>query len=233
VWKDRDARIPKPGPGCARSADGRYDVQLVPDPKLGGCAIVRDVETGTCVAHFDGGDYHYFGVSFHPDSRRLACAAIDGTIDIYDVETQELVKRIEAHASQCWDVAYSPDGKLLASAGNDNALRLWDVETYERLLELPGHRSYVRCLNWSADGSMLVSGSGDYGVRIWDATPRSERYAKLLASRALQGEVSADVLELHAAEAGDRDAVAQEIRRRFAGDDARRRAALKVLARIE
>jgi len=233
VWNDRDERIIKVGSGCARSADGRYDVQTVPDPKLGGSVIVREAATGHCVAHFEAGDYHYFGVSFHADGRRLACAAGDGTIDVFDVETQELVKQIAAHTGQCWDVAFSPDGKLLASAGNDNALRLWDAETYEPLLELPGHRSYVRCINWSSDGSMLVSGSGDHGVRIWDATPRSERYAQLLANRALEDEVRAEVLELYATEAGDREAVAEAIRSRFGRDAAHRRAALKVLARME
>jgi eukaryotic-like serine/threonine-protein kinase len=230
LWNVREDRTVKTGPGGARSADGRYNARTVPSPWGGGSVLVRDATTGHCVAHFHGGPWHYYGVSFHPDSRRIACGAVDGTIDIFDVETQELVKRIEAHTSQCFDVAFSPDGKLLASAGNDNALRLWDVETYEPLLEIPGHRSYVRCLNWSSDGSMLVSGSGDYGVRIWDATPRSERYAQLLANRELEREVTAEVLELHSTKGGDRDAVAQEIRRRFGSDPARRRAALKVLA---
>ncbi|MFT5288765.1 MAG: serine/threonine protein kinase/WD40 repeat protein [Planctomycetota bacterium] len=230
---NRDERIVKTGPGGARSADGRYDAQIVPGTKLGGPVVVREVTTGYCVANFDDAEHPYYGISFHPDSRRLACGRFDGTIDIFDVETQELVRRIEAHTSQCFDVAFSPDGKLLASAGNDNALRLWDAETYEPLLELPGHRSYVRCLNWSSDGSMLVSGSGDYGVRIWDATPRSERYAQLLANRELEREVSPQVLELHSTEGGDREAVAEEIRLRFRSDPARRRAALKVLAQLE
>jgi len=80
---------------------------------------------------------------------------------------------------------------------------------------------------------MLVSGSGDYAVRIWDAVPGSERYAQLLANRELEREVSAQVLELHSTADGDRVAVAQAIRRRFGSDAARRRAALKVLARME
>lgn len=230
-WKARDERIIKTGQGGTRSAGGRYDAQTVPGTKLGGTVIVRDVATGQCVAQFDGGYCHYWGISFHPDSRTLACGAKDGTIDIFDVETKELLKRIEAHSGHCYDVAFSPDGKLLASAGNDNALRLWDAETYEPLLELPGHRSYVRCLNWSTDGTKLVSGSGDYVVRIWDATPRSEQYAKLLANRELEREVSAEVQGWCSTEGGNREAVARSIKRRFASDAARRRAALKVLAK--
>lgn len=233
LWRDRDDRIVNTGPGSARSADGRDDAHTVPGTKLGGSVIVREVTTGYCVAQFGERDYQYYGVSFHPDARRLACGASDGTIDVFDVETQELVRRIDAHTGECFDVAFSPDGKLLASAGNDNALRLWDAETYEPLLELPSHRSYVRCLAWSSDGSMLVSGSGDYGVRIWDVAPRSERYAQLLVNRALEREVAAEVLELHSTQGGDRVAVAQAVRRRFGSDAARRRAALRVLARVE
>jgi len=61
----------------------------------------------------------------------------------------------------------------------------------------------------------------------------SERYAQLLANRALEREVAAVVLELHSIAGGDRDAVAQAIRHRFGSDAARRRAALKVLARMK
>ncbi len=232
-WTERDERIVKTGQGVTYTTDGNYGARLVPGAKHGGSVIVNDLKTGHCVAFFEGGDAFYRGISFHPDGRRLACATYEGTIEIFDVETQELVKRIEAHNGYCWDVAFSPDGKLLASGGNDNALRLWDTETYEQLLELPGHRSYVRTVNWSPDGTRLVSGAGDYAVRIWDATPRDERYQQLLANRELERAIATEVRELHSEMAGDRNGVAEEIKRRFRSAPTRRRAALKALARMD
>ncbi|MFT5153104.1 MAG: WD40 repeat protein, partial [Planctomycetota bacterium] len=56
---NRDERIVKTGPGGARSADGRYDAQIVPGTKLGGPVVVREVTTGYCVANFDEAEHQY------------------------------------------------------------------------------------------------------------------------------------------------------------------------------
>ena len=224
----RDERIAKRGTRICHSSDGRYVVNAGPYD-FTGPVDVWDAITGDCVAHFEG---RYNGVSFHPDAIRIAAARHDGGIDIFDVHSQRLLRTIEAHQGQCWDVAFSPDGTRLASGGNDNALRLWDAETYERLIELPGHRSYVRSVAWSADGTMLASACADYRVRVWDSVSRRERYSQQLEQRALEDEVRAQVEALHQA-LGKPDAVLAEIRKLWPEGSARRRAACKVLARLQ
>ena len=224
----RDERIAKRGTRICHSSDGRYVVNAGPYD-FTGPVDVWDAITGDCVAHFEG---RYNGVSFHPDAIRIAAARHDGGIDIFDVHSQRLLRTIEAHQGQCWDVAFSPDGTRLASGGNDNALRLWDAETYERLIELPGHRSYVRSVAWSADGTMLSSACADYRVRVWDSVSRRERYSQQLEQRALEDEVRAQVEALHQA-LGKPDAVLAEIRKLWPEGSARRRAACKVLARLQ
>ncbi|MCK5945273.1 MAG: protein kinase [Planctomycetes bacterium] len=224
----RDERITKRGTRICHSSDDRYVVNAGPYD-FTGPVDVWDAITGECVAHFEG---RYNGVSFHPDSTRIAAARHDGGIDIFDVPSQRLLAAIEAHKGPCWDVAFSPDGTRLASGGNDNALRLWDAGTYERLIELPGHRSYVRCVAWSADGTMLASACADYRVRIWDSVSRRERYGQQLVQQALEGEVRAQVDALHQT-LGEPDAVMAELRKLWPEGSARRRAAMKVLARLQ
>ena len=223
----RDDRITKRGRRICHSSDGRLVANSGPYDHAGPIDV-RDAITGDCVAHFEG---LYNGVSFHPDSIRIAAGREDGGIDIFDVHTSRRVTRIEAHKGACWDLAFSPDGTRLASGGNDNALRLWDAETYEQMIELPGHRSYVRGVAWSADGTMLASACGDYLVRVWDSVSRRERYGQRLAQRALEDEVRAQVEALHRA-GGERQAVMAELRKLWPEGSARRRAALKVLARL-
>ena len=82
------------------------------------------------------------------------------------------------------------------------------------------------------DSTMLVSACGDYVVRVWDSVPRVERYAQVLANCALEEEVREDVTAIHKAQATPEAALA-EVRRRWSDDASRRRAAIKVLARLQ
>jgi len=191
-----------------------------------GPATLRDVETGEVLALF-GEDYH--GVAFHPDGRRVACGSERGTVDVWDVETMELLAEIDAHSSIAYSVAFSPDGSRLVSGGNDNVIRIWDAETYAPLLELLGHQQYVKAITFSPDGTMLASASGDTNVRVWDSVLPRERYARILASRALTEEVRERVESwIDALDTTER--VAERIRAQWPSDADRQRAALGVLA---
>lgn len=210
------------------SRDGR----LVADSwseGVGGAVTVRDRATGLVLQHFEG---IYWGVDVHPDSRRLACGGNDGSVSLFDLVTGERLARIAAHTRAVYDVAFSPDGTRLVSAGDDNALRLWDSDTLDSLLEFPGHRSYVRGVAWSPDGTMLVSACGDYTVRIWDSVPRSQRYAQLLALRALEDEVRFEVESIADASESPEEAV-RALRRRWSDDPDRQRASVRVFARSQ
>ncbi|MEM8710046.1 MAG: WD40 repeat domain-containing protein [Planctomycetota bacterium] len=102
----------------------------------------------------------------------------------------------------------------------------------DALLEFPGHRSYVRGVVWSPDGTMLVSACGDYTVRVWDSVSRDQRYAQLLAQRALEDEVRAETESIAAAHATPADAV-NALQVRWPDDPERVRAGMRVLARRE
>ncbi|QDV04541.1 Serine/threonine-protein kinase PknB [Planctomycetes bacterium Poly30] len=223
---DRDPRVDKAGSALSFSRDGK----LVGDTwaeNRGGPLSVRETGTGRCVAHFPG---IYHGNSFRPNTSQIACGSDDGSLDIHDVRTGERVARILAHSSACLDVAYSPDGSRIATCGNDNALRLWDAESLELLLEFPGHRSYVRGVAWSPDGTMLVSVSGDYVVRVWDTIPREERYRERQQNSLLADEMRDEVDALRRSFETPAEALA-EVNRRWPESSARRRTALKLLAR--
>ncbi len=216
----------KVGPHVSLSRDGKLVVDSY-SVEEGGSVTVRDRLTGVALHHFEGS---YWGVDFHPDSRRLACGTGEGTVEVFDLSTGELLSRFEAHSGPCLDLAFSPDGTRLATSGNDNALRLWDPDSFDPLLEFPGHRSYIRGIAWSPDSTMLVSACGDYTVRVWDSVPRDQRYSQLLVQRALEDGVRAEVEAMAASHATTAELL-DVIRRRWPDDLTRRRAAMKVAAR--
>lgn len=160
----------------------------------------------------------------------MACAGADGPVDVYDLVSGKRLAKYEVHSGDRYDLAFSPDRTRLATAGSDNAQRLWDPETFNSLLELPDHRSYIRGVARSPDSTMLVSVCADYPVRVRDSASRDQRYAQLLAQRALQDEARLEVESIARAHATPEEAM-EALRRRWPGDPERHRAGLIVLAR--
>ena len=54
-------------------------------------------------------------VAFSPDSKVLASASYDDTIQLWDTQTHEPLKTLWGHQDNVLCVAYAPNGELLAS----------------------------------------------------------------------------------------------------------------------
>lgn len=108
-------------------------------------------------------------VAFSPDSKMLALANREGTVQLWDVASGQLVESLKGHSSCVSAVAFSPDGRTLASGGTDETVRLWNVETRRELMQLDqGEQNVgqVRSLAFSPDGRHLLA---DYV--FWSAAP--------------------------------------------------------------
>jgi WD40 repeat protein len=88
-------------------------------------------------------------MSFSPDGRWLAVAAIGGTTTVYQRDPFENAGTVKGTYA-----VFSPDGKVLATADKD-VIVLWDVATRKEVKHFPG-LPYGAGLVYSPDGRWLV-----------------------------------------------------------------------------
>lgn len=111
------------------------------------------------------------GITWSPDSTRLASCSRDCTVHIWHVphNTAATLQIMHGHSEPVLAVAWSPDGTRLASCGLDRTVKVWDVATGKELLTYHGHSDTVHRVVWSPDSSLLASASSDHTVQVWQA----------------------------------------------------------------
>lgn len=110
-----------------------------------------------------------YNVSFSPDSKMLASASADGTIELWNLTNYEKVKTFTGHTDEVRNITFSPDGEILASASNDYTIKLWSVKKRKLLITLQGHKATVYALSFSGDnGKTLASGGKDGIILLWN-----------------------------------------------------------------
>lgn len=108
------------------------------------------------------------GITFSPDSTRLASGSHDFTVKIWDLRTGQCLHTLQ-HDNLTGRVAWSPDSHQLASVCFDQNLRIWDTYTGECLHVLQAHTPQVVSVSWHPDGHLVACTGGDHTVLVWDA----------------------------------------------------------------
>ncbi|MDB5308935.1 MAG: translocation protein TolB [Gemmataceae bacterium] len=111
---------------------------------------------------------HVIGVSWAPDGKLLAAAAVSGPVSVLDAGTGKPVHELKGHGFGTAAVAFQPRGTVLATAGQDGKVRLWDAATGAELKALDGGAAWVERVEWNAAGTLLAAAAGKT-VRVWDA----------------------------------------------------------------
>eukprot|EP00931_Biecheleriopsis_adriatica_P059043 TRINITY_DN35267_c0_g2_i1.p1 TRINITY_DN35267_c0_g2~~TRINITY_DN35267_c0_g2_i1.p1 ORF type:complete len:698 (-),score=114.98 TRINITY_DN35267_c0_g2_i1:42-2009(-) len=107
-------------------------------------------------------------LSLSPDSRRVALALQDHTIQIWDLDAQLLIHVLRGHKYWVNSATYSSDGALLCSASADKSVKVWRAADGQCQVTLSGHLLSVSSVAFSSDKRRVVSGSWDKTVCIWD-----------------------------------------------------------------
>jgi hypothetical protein len=114
------------------------------------------------------------GVAYSPDSRRIASASWDLTVNVWNAITGKKLLTLQGHKLEVNGVSFSPNGRRLASCSFDQTVRVWDAASGQELLTLQGHTGGVWGVSFSPDGRRLASCGLDRTVRVWDAATGKE-----------------------------------------------------------
>lgn len=109
-----------------------------------------------------------WGVVFSPDSKRLASASCDQTVQVWDATTGIVQQILKGHSGYVLAVAFSPDGKQLASFSYDRTVRLWDTSIGTALQTIEVEVDLF-ALSFSMDRSRLQSHG--WAMQIYPSTP--------------------------------------------------------------
>jgi WD40 repeat protein len=106
-------------------------------------------------------------LSFHPNGRRLALAALTQSVSVFDVTTGELEIELIGHVGAVTSVVYSPGGRWIASASDDRTVRLWDGQTglEQGVAEFD---TQVKALAFTPDGRRLLTGNASTSCYLLD-----------------------------------------------------------------
>jgi serine/threonine protein kinase/WD40 repeat protein len=180
------------GPPLRRIRLGAAPQNLVFNPRKGRLAVAG----GNAVRLFDvdtGRELHplrhskeitrTYGLSWHPDGRRLAVGCVDHRVHIWDAESAtEVMQPFAGHADEGVWVIFNQAGDRLVSSDWSGQVRLWDCVSGTLLLTIAG--LYVK---FSADDNFIGYQRDGTRLRLWRLAAGRELQI-LRHPRALEGE---------------------------------------------
>jgi WD40 repeat protein len=131
---------------------------------------VRGIDDGTVVWKLGGHSGTVSAIALSANGDALACAVVDGSLDLWDLPTGTRAWHVERHKASVEALAFSPDGSIVASAGEDGRVCL-TAATDGRLLQTAAalHKGdWVHTVAFSNDGELIASGGYDSLV-VWNA----------------------------------------------------------------
>ncbi|KAJ7017630.1 WD40 repeat-like protein, partial [Mycena alexandri] len=126
---------------------------------------IWEVDTGICIAIFDGLGSGVNGVCWSPNADLLAIAC-GKAARVYDAATRDLVCTFEGHRALICNLSFSPNGQLLGSASNDHTARIWSIPKKQCIAILTGPTDEVNAVEFSPDGQFIAAAADD-GVWVW------------------------------------------------------------------
>lgn len=114
-------------------------------------------------------------VAWSPDSRFLACATGDGTVQIFDLNKKAEVFTYAGQHGGVNQVAWLPNGQDIASVSVDHTLEVWNAFTGRVIFSTTGPSS-LWSVTVSPDGTFIAWSGKDALVHVWNLVTRKPVY---------------------------------------------------------
>ena len=142
------------------------DDVLVSGNNRGGINVWTMQEEHEKVATLETSNKQILSTAFSIDGK-LACAGIDGMVNVFDMNTQQIVQKLEAHSLPVRSIAFSPEDDLLYTASDDRHCNVYDMKT-GHLINSFSHNGMAYSVDISPDGRHFAVGCADNTVSYWD-----------------------------------------------------------------
>lgn len=156
------------------SDDGKCVFGLIDKEHSGGkrTYFVRqwDTETLRVVQEIPVGCDRPKAMSFHPDKKLLAVAAVYG-YQVVCVESGQRIIHMDFDEGRYNEfISFSRDGRfLITAAKKDRGADIIFLDSNKVLYTLSGHKRPINCAVYSCDSRYIGTASSDHTARIWDA----------------------------------------------------------------
>src|SRR6266576_7283736 len=92
---------------------------------------------------YQGHSDYVSAVAWSRDSKRIASASGDHTVQVWDAADGSHVLTYRGHSSDVLTLAWSPDGKYIASGSLDTTVQVWNATNGEQVFTYHGHSDAV------------------------------------------------------------------------------------------
>ena len=161
------------------------------DPATGAPRHILNAAESASKRNRQQGNKGVRGFLVAPDGSWLACAAGDGSVQIWDMALRKLSRVLPSSQRprsgpgsqgallgiRRRPMAVAPDSSWLATGEADEGVRIWEPLSGELRLELDAGNREVSALTAGPSGTWLAAGGRDGSVLIWD-TSTGERLAE-------------------------------------------------------
>lgn len=175
--------------GVSFSPDGR----TLASASLDGSVRIWLPGSGVELAELRQGNLRLLGLSWHPDSSRLAVSSdTSGRLHVWDVQSQRVLRTLQLTQGAVTALSYAGSGTVLATGGAGGLVRLHALDREGASTDLPGGAPTSQYIGFLRDTQLVaVSEAGE--VVVVDLSQQSEnRHLEGLDGFALNLLVSPD-----------------------------------------